>query len=480
MNKMNRKTIMIALVFAMNVFSNAVPQKGTMTDTRDGKKYKTVKIGDQTWMAENLKYEVEKSECQRCRYGRLYTWNDAQRICPDGWHLPDYGEWKKLLDYSSKKSSNDEGWINLLSKEELLVYYNLVFEGGCGHDEFGSFEEMKEYFNIKGNKDLDRSICRSGNSICLTYSQKRGRDLYGFNAQNVGLVSGFEEEACDVYSYVAFWTSPDNENHFFVSNKADFLDNGDEVRNVHKFYVRCLKDVDSAYDSLSEDIRKISDAHVEMLTDSRDGKKYKTVKIGEQTWMAENLNYEMKSSLCYDNKPSNCKNYGRLYSQDVAQSVCPEGWHLPDTTEFLILIDAVGLERSAGRVLKSRSGWKSNSHKDVDGLVPVSELMSLIGKSNSSKDGNGTDDYGFSALPAGSMTGKSSSGVGERAVFLIDQGSDFLKKANPGKDRFQKTLRLKYNDDGVNISYDIDNIDYKFSASVRCLKDDDSIKGKNK
>ena len=112
-----------------------------------------------------------------------------------------------------------------------------------------------------------------------------------------------------------------------------------------------------------------------MFMDLRDGKKYKTVKIGNQTWMAENLNYETEGSFCYENKPANCKKYGRLYTWNAALKACPVGWHLPNKTEFEKLIEFVGGEEIAAEKLKDQSGWTYASA--------------------------GTDDFGFSALSGG-------------------------------------------------------------------------------
>jgi len=136
------------------------------------------------------------------------------------------------------------------------------------------------------------------------------------------------------------------------------------------------------------------------MVDERDGKRYKVVKIGQQTWMAENLAYEAKGSKCFEkdcykesddgeyicNKLSeseikaNCKKYGRLYNFNTAKTVCPSGWHLPSDAEWKILVSSVGGEKTAGKYLKSTSGWNN-----------------VRGK----KYGNGEDKYGFSALPGG-------------------------------------------------------------------------------
>jgi len=111
------------------------------------------------------------------------------------------------------------------------------------------------------------------------------------------------------------------------------------------------------------------------FTDSRDGKKYKLIKIGKQIWMAENLNYSTRDSECYKNEESNCQEYGKLYNWNDARIACPKGWHLPSKAEWEILTVAVGGEKTEGKYLKTEYGWNSN--------------------------GSSLNSYGFSALPGG-------------------------------------------------------------------------------
>ena len=149
------------------------------------------------------------------------------------------------------------------------------------------------------------------------------------------------------------------------------------------------------------------------FTDERDGQVYKTIEIGDQIWMAQNLNYAYSagtgsldsSSFCYDNDPVNCLTNGRLYMWSAAmdsagvvgensangcgsgvncsvsgtlRGVCPSGWHLPSNTEFEALYTTVGGRDVAGDVLKTTTGWSFNGYAI-----------------------NGSNTSGFAALPAG-------------------------------------------------------------------------------
>ncbi len=79
------------------------------------------------------------------------------------------------------------------------------------------------------------------------------------------------------------------------------------------------------------------------LIDPRDGQRYKTIKVGNKIWMAENLNYDAgDGSYCYDDNYNNCDRYGKLYTWYTATEVAPPGWHLPSKSEFEELLDYYG------------------------------------------------------------------------------------------------------------------------------------------
>jgi len=143
--------------------------------------------------------------------------------------------------------------------------------------------------------------------------------------------------------------------------------------------------------------------------DERDGKKYVYVQIGEQIWMAENLNFDVCGSKCarpYSYSTTNeevCDKFARLYDWSTALTICPDGWHLPSDAEWTALTDYAGGYDVAGTKLKATGGNWDCSQKTVE-----------LNKDYSMSDGyscegikENTDDYGFSALPCGSHNGYS-------------------------------------------------------------------------
>ncbi|MDR0331166.1 MAG: fibrobacter succinogenes major paralogous domain-containing protein [Chitinispirillales bacterium] len=182
------------------------------------------------------------------------------------------------------------------------------------------------------------------------------------------------------------------------------------------------------------------------ITDRRNGKAYKTVKIDNQTWMAENLNYETAttntdSSWCYGNSTDSCAKYGRLYTWDAAIKACPGGWHLPTILEWSILVDYASEYALSSTKLKSTAGWN-----DYRG-----------------ESGNGTDEFGFSALPGGyrdyydGFSGVGKYGYWWSATENEDTRSDYDAYA----------MRMRYDLDLAGRPSSVKNNGY----SVRCVKD---------
>ncbi len=323
---------------------------GSFIDSRDNKTYRSVVIGDQTWMAENLNYDVPNNATDVCHsnnpdncaiYGRMYDWETAMAVCPDGWHLPSSAEWTVLTNYvgsnAGTKLKSTTGWSNK------------------GTDDYGFSALPGNYYD--GSNDRFRNIGDGGDWWSSTESSS-------VNSPSMG-----------------------------ISNIAGVMRNNYSKSN--KLSVRCVKDDNSSGGGSSSSV----------------GGSYPfaTTIIGNQVWMAKNLDTNVLGSTCYGDDPANCATYGRLYDwatamnipsscnddycsgqiQSKHRGICPSGWHIPsneDWDELFFWVDTQNDPGSyydgstydsftAGRYLKATSGWMEN--------------------------GNGTNEYGFSALPGG-------------------------------------------------------------------------------
>jgi len=152
------------------------------------------------------------------------------------------------------------------------------------------------------------------------------------------------------------------------------------------------------------------------FTDTRDGKTYKTVQIGEQVWMSENLNYETSSgSWCYDDNAENCEKYGRLYNWETAKDACPDGWRLPSIGDFQTLLSTCGTDASERYHAIKRGG--SSGFNAFWGGFRLNNNYSLIGNLGSfwSSSERATNFYSYLSINIETQTAvmaTSSKGVG--------------------------------------------------------------------
>jgi uncharacterized protein (TIGR02145 family) len=184
-------------------------------------------------------------------------------------------------------------------------------------------------------------------------------------------------------------------------------------------------------------VEAISGNQTGTFIDKRDGKTYKWVKIGEQVWMAENLNYSTNSgSWCYENSTSNCAIYGRLYDWNTAKIACPSGWHLPGDQEWTILTETLGGTDVAGGKMKEAgtTHWESPNK----------------GANNSS---------GFTALPGGYRY------TNGGFYYLGSYGYFWSSTEYNGSNAWYRNL----GSNGASVGRDGTGETYGFS--LRCLKD---------
>lgn len=349
---------------------------GEYTDTRDGQVYKTIDVGNYTWFAQNLNLEYNDGEGNSCpgsdpdscaKYGRMYTWAAAMDTAGVySTQALECGAGKVCWLIDPVQGVCPEGW-HLPSNAE----WRLLVEAAGG--------ESTAAVALKSTKGW---VWNSSNTS--------GTDDLGFSA----IPNGPGE-----YGY--FWSGTENSNISgyrlrLMGDATPSTHLGDGTKSTAMNAVRCVKEKDPKPRSGSFTYQ---------------GQTYNYVRIGTQTWMAENLNYDIGNNMCYKNDPANCTAYGRMYkwatvvgeteaecgygnscdlpSTGHVQGICPEGWHVPRRAEVETLVEAAGGDNFAGKALKATSTW---SYSENNGKVY----------------GNGTDTTGFTGYSTGTCSGSSS------------------------------------------------------------------------
>lgn len=373
----------------------------SFTDARDGKTYKLTHIGTQIWMAEDLNFGDSS----------LYVYADAMKVCPEGFHLPSIEEFKTLVDFAggedvaAKKLKSTTGWP---SSEE--------YGDWNGTDDYGFNAKPITLGNGKGtdenfwSTDRNYSNYMTENFLKLdpyptstTYPDIPQPELgAGYAPFCQGRETSSPSRSCFVSA------EPDTRLSVrCLNNKLNCggktIDYADQFCQDDVAYDLCrgrrydgtkyvCKD-NNLHDRSTDSVYKFSwialkaGTNYGIFLDKRDNQYYKTIEIDGVTWFAENLNYEVDSSICHEFNPKHCDFYGRMYTQKMAlngadsvpsgkvQGICPEGTHLPTHEEFSNLLT---------KKYDLRSSYIEDDYKG-----PPSEFS--IGK----------DDVGFSKIYPG-------------------------------------------------------------------------------
>lgn len=203
-----------------------------------------------------------------------------------------------------------------------------------------------------------------------------------------------------------------------------------------------------------------------LFKDPRDGKTYRTVEIGGQTWMAENLKFWVEKespyyvgiSTYYGLETDNLRRYGRLYPYEVALKACPEGWHLPTINEWIQMINSFGeVYNSEGEIPKSKDVSKEEA-KEIK--KRYKEIFALLQEGGTS----GFDVlYGGIYDPSSPMGVPTFSGLEKEAIFWSSDDNEGKGAFNMKAEAFRFYKGLE--------GFAASPVKKSTRSSVRCVKD---------
>jgi uncharacterized protein (TIGR02145 family) len=396
------RLFLMSTVILVSVCELPAQQYGSFKDARDGKVYKTVKIGSQVWMAENLNtskfrngeeipFAITDTDWEYTfnheklpaycifdnnpefgsKYGKLYNWyavNDPRGLAPEGWHIPTKSEWIILLEYLGGK---EKAFAKMKSKSGWL-------------------------YNMNGSNSSGFSGSPSGH--------RRASGAFG----------GLEEEA-------GWWMNSHVDYSFQLFYKNGYSP-GVYPNRDWGLSVRCIKNdepdrkIKTQLEPFDYNKGEKSYRQYTRLKDLRDGTSYRTAKYGDQIFMAENLNTSLflngdtipeaknleqwknaemnkQPIWCYNEYDSAYeKRFGKIYNWYAVndpRGLAPEGWHVATKDDLEALEKRLGYGEIAVKKMKSVNGWKDEEENTGElGLKIRRELLP-------------TNESGFDLIPAG-------------------------------------------------------------------------------
>jgi len=383
---------------------------------------------------EKFCYSDLKSNCDV--YGGLYQWNEmmqyvstpgAQGICPSGWHVPSDSDWTTLTDFlggvniagGSMKDTGFEHWLSPnagATNQSGFSAFGAGYYGGSGTNftikATASFSASSEATLTDG---YVRELVYSGltvtrnnriktNAFSVRCMRNPGSSTYSPTvttsaATNITQTTAFSggnvinDGGASVTARGVCWSTAANptisDNHTVDgSGTGTFTSTISGLTSSTVYFIRAYatNSIGTTYGSLMSFVTLPGFICGSPYTDSRDGRTYNTVLIGNSCWMAQNLNignrinsYDSQTNdgitekYCYDDLESNCNIYGGLYewgemvqylngASDTSswnpvpntqvQGICPSGWHIPNDQEWIAMISLLGGSYSAGGKMK--------------------------------------------------------------------------------------------------------------------------------